>query len=121
MLVEHVLVTPFGGGECSFNLDLTDQDFFTAKRKGLVSSVDIVNCGVSWNEVFELGKVAHVVVVLNGVWNKALNGGVSMESHNEWENWIGNFVSILIDLSQVRETNFLSVVSVSSKMIVKFL
>ena len=121
MLVEHVLITPFGGGECSFDLDLTDQDFLTTKWKRLICRIHIVNRGVSWNELFQLSKVTHIVVILNSCWNKTLDRGVSMKSHNEWENWFINCVSFLIDISEARETNLLSVVSVSSEMIVKFL
>ena len=121
MLVEHVLITPFGGGECSFDLDLTNQDFLTTKWKWLVCRVDVINRGVSWNELFQLSKVTHIVVILNSCWNKTLDRGVSMESHNEWENWFINCVTVLIDISEARETNLLSVVGVSSEMIVKFL
>jgi len=117
MLEEHVFVTPVGGGECTIELKRTDQSFNTAKRKRCVKGVNIVDCGVSWDEGLELGSVSHVVFSLKLGWDHVLNGSVSMESQFVWENWWGCSIAILIVIRVARETNFISVVGKSSKLI----
>ena len=117
MLEEHSLITPFGRGEFSVHLKGTDECFSTAEWKRLVCGVNIIDSGVSW-ECFELWHVTHVVSVLNLSWNHILNRSMRMESQFEWEN-VGGCIAILIVIRVVRETDFLNVVSKSSKLIAK--
>ena len=72
MLEEHILVTPLGSGKLSIHLDRTDKGFFTSKRKRLISSVNIVDVGISWDR-FQLGGVTHVVFVLELSWEDLLD------------------------------------------------
>ena len=118
MLEEHSLITPFSRGEFSVHLNRTDECFNSSERKRLVSGVNILDSGVSWDS-FELGNVTHVVFVLKLCWNQILNRDMRMESQFEWHDSGGSCITILIVISVVRETNFLNVVGEGSKLISK--
>ena len=116
MLEEHVFITPVCGGEFTVKLEGSDQGFFTAEWKRLIGGIYVIDGGILWDEGLKLCGVSHVVVSLEFCWDQILNWSVWVESQLEWE-VVSCLLTLLIVVWEIRQTNFLDVVSKSSKFV----